>query len=143
MRLSTKGRYSLAALLYLASLEKGVYANSKEIAGAAETTEGYIEQLFIQLRKAKLIDGMRGRNGGYTIAVPPEKIRVGDVLRVCEGSLKPSICVDASVCPSEKKCLSKNAWLSLYSAINACIDSITLLDLLNDYKAHEEPGYII
>ncbi|MDR0550779.1 MAG: Rrf2 family transcriptional regulator [Spirochaetaceae bacterium] len=143
MRISTKGRYSLAALLYLATLEDGVYANSKEIAAAAETTEGYIEQLFIQLRKIKLIEGIRGRNGGYTLAVPCEKIRIGDILRACEGSLKPSICVDARVCPAEKKCLSKNAWLSLYKAINSCIDSITLRDLLNDYKARENPGYII
>jgi Rrf2 family protein len=143
MRISTKGRYSLAALLYLATLPKDKYANTKEIAEAACTTEGYIEQLFIHLRKIGVIEGIRGRNGGYALAKSSERIYVGEILRTCEGSLKPSVCVDAHACPDEKKCTSRSTWNSLYRAINKCIDGISLQDLAEDYKAHENPEYAI
>ena len=143
MRISTKGRYSLAALLYLATLPKDKYANTKEIAEAACTTEGYIEQLFIQLRQLGVIEGIRGRNGGYALAKSSEHIYVGDILRTCEGSLKPSVCVDAHTCPDEKKCASRHTWNSLYRAINKCIDTISLYDLAEDFNAHEHPEYAI
>ncbi|MDR0540441.1 MAG: Rrf2 family transcriptional regulator [Spirochaetaceae bacterium] len=143
MRISTKGRYSLAALVFMATLPKDVYTTTKEIAAVADTSEGYIEQLFIQLRALGVIEGLRGRNGGYALAKPSEKIRIGDILRACEGSLKPALCVDSDTCPSEKKCLSRRTWKTVYKAINDCLDSISLRDLADDYNAHENPGYII
>jgi Rrf2 family protein len=143
MRISTKGRYSLAALLYMATRPACVYVNTKEIAAAADTTEGYIEQLFIQLRQSGIIEGIRGRNGGYTLAKPRDQIYIGDILRSCEGSLKPAVCVDANTCPVEQSCLSRHTWHTLYNVISTFLDGITLEDVLSDYNAHENPEYVI
>ncbi|MDR2601609.1 MAG: Rrf2 family transcriptional regulator [Spirochaetaceae bacterium] len=143
MRISTKGRYSLAALLYMATLPKGVFVTTKEIAAAAGTTDGYIEQLFIQLRKMGLIEGVRGRNGGYALAKPSSQISVGYVLRECEGSLKPVVCAGSGSCPKEKDCLSRYTWSALYRVINGCLNNITVNDLAADYNAYENPEYTI
>jgi Rrf2 family protein len=149
MRISTKGRYSLEALLYLALLEntKGdrySFASTREIAESIGYSEGYLEQLFIPLRKAGLIQGVRGPQGGYYLGKKPEDIRVGDILRAVEGPLQPTACVDEEVCPAAKACPSRRTWYALYKCITDTADSISLADLRDAYKSgNTEPEYTI
>jgi Rrf2 family protein len=143
MRISTKGRYSLEAMLYIALRPDAVYANTREIAAKTGVSEGYLEQLFIPLRKAGLISGIRGPQGGYILGKNPVEISVGDILRSVEGNLKPVPCVDDKVCPLESSCTSRHTWSGLYKGIKTYIDAINLNDLVVDCKKNTEPEYMI
>jgi Rrf2 family protein len=149
MRISTKGRYSLEALLYLALLEetkggRDSFASTREIAENIGYSEGYLEQLFIPLRKAGLIRGVRGPQGGYHLGKKPEDISAGAILRAVEGSLQPTACIDEDVCSAAKVCPSRRTWCALYECITGTADSISLADLRDAYKSLcTEPEYTI
>jgi Rrf2 family protein len=143
MRISTKGRYSLEALLYMALLPKGEYSSTRAIAEHTGLSDGYLEQLFIPMRKAGIVKGIRGPQGGYLPGRPPQKIRVGDILRAAEGALEPVDCVKTKKCPLAAGCSSRHTWAELYRAINECVDSITLADLAAAYRALDKQEYAI
>jgi Rrf2 family protein len=127
----------------MALLDRGGYTSTREVAAATDISEGYLEQLFIPLRKSGIIQGVRGPQGGYFFEQPLSEIRVGDVLRSVEGSLSPTECVDTKNCPAESSCLSYHTWLELHKGIADCVDSITLQDLVDSYMADREPEYAI
>lgn len=143
MRVSTKGRYSLIALLYIALLDDGIYASAREIADKTGISEGYLEQLFIALRKAGIIQGVRGPQGGYHLNRKADTVSVGDVLRSVEGSLSPTECVKTGFCPKEKSCPSRKTWDNLNAGIKGFVDMLTLSDLVEDYNNHNDPEYVI
>jgi Rrf2 family protein len=143
MRISTKGSYSLEALLYMAILPEGEYASTKDISKNTGISEGYLEQLFIHLRRDGLITGIRGPNGGYLLGKSADKISVGAILRSVEGDLKPTECVDAERCPIELNCRNRHTWQNLYDGISGFIDSVKLSDLVRDYKSYSDPEYVI
>ncbi|MDR1788023.1 MAG: Rrf2 family transcriptional regulator [Treponema sp.] len=130
MRISTKGRYSLEAMLCMA-LKGGDEAQStRQIALSTGLSEGYLEQLFIPLRRAGLIEGQRGPQGGYRLARVPARIRAGDVLRAAEGRIEPVDCVSGErLCPISASCAPRRTWEELAAAINRCVDSVSLADL--------------
>jgi Rrf2 family protein len=143
MRISTKGSYSLEALLFIALLPDGEYASTRDISKNTGISEGYLEQLFIPLRKDGLIVGIRGPNGGYLLGRSADKITVGAILRSVEGDLKPTECVDSKLCPIEAHCRNRHTWQNLYEGINKFIDSVKLSDLARDYESYNEPEYVI
>jgi Rrf2 family protein len=143
MRISTKGRYSLEALLYMVMLPQGAYSSTRAIAEDTGISDGYLEQLFIPLRKAGIIQGIRGPQGGYLPGRAPDQIRVGDILRAVEGPLEPVACVASEVCPAEQDCISHHTWAELYHEITGCVDSITLADLVEAYQAMDTMEYAI
>jgi Rrf2 family protein len=143
MRISTKGRYSLEALLYMALLPQGDYASTRTIAEHTGISDGYLEQLFIPLRKAGIIQGIRGPQGGYLPGRPLDKITVGDILRAVEGSMEPVDCVHSNKCPDQNICISHHTWSELYKEITACVDAITLQDLTEAYYALDKMEYAI
>ncbi|MDR1970499.1 MAG: Rrf2 family transcriptional regulator [Treponema sp.] len=143
MRISTKGRYSLEALLYMALLPKGVYASTRTIAENTGISEGYLEQLFIPLRKAGIVQGIRGPQGGYVPGKNPDRISVGDILRAVEGSLEPVECISVNVCPLRRRCGSRQTWVELYHEIAGCADSVSLRDLVHFYETMDQMEYTI
>lgn len=143
MRISTRGQYSLEALLYMALLPEGTLASTRSISENTGLSDGYLEQLFIPLKKAGIIQAVRGAQGGYLPTRGIEDITVGDVLRAVEGSLKPVACLSSGTCPAEHTCLIRHTWAQLYLEINACIDSITLADLVKSYHLGNEGEYTI
>ncbi|MDR1444345.1 MAG: Rrf2 family transcriptional regulator [Treponema sp.] len=143
MRISTKGRYSLEALLYMALLPAGEYTSTRIIAENTGISEGYLEQLFIPLRKAGIVLGFRGPQGGYVPGRDPGKITVGDILRAVEGSLEPVECISVDVCPLRGTCGSRQTWVELYDEICGCIDSLSLEDLVHSYKIMDQVEYTI
>ncbi|MBN1616045.1 MAG: Rrf2 family transcriptional regulator [Spirochaetales bacterium] len=138
MRISTKGRYSLEAMLFLALSPVDEYLSTRRISEATGISEGYLEQLFILLRKASLIVGTRGPQGGYALARKSEAISVGEILIAVEHSLAPVACLVDHSCPSEKSCLSRSVWDLLYKEITACVDSILLSDIAISFTLQEE-----
>ncbi|MDR1073640.1 MAG: Rrf2 family transcriptional regulator [Treponema sp.] len=143
MRISTKGRYSLEALLYMALLPEGTYASTRSIAENTGMSDGYLEQLFIPLRKAGIVCGVRGSQGGYFPGKAADEIMVGEVLRTVEGSMEPVDCVHSKICPRQNACLSRHTWSELYTEINKCIDTISLQDLVDAYKTMDKDEYCI
>ncbi|MDR1867513.1 MAG: Rrf2 family transcriptional regulator [Treponema sp.] len=143
MRISTKGRYSLEALLYLALLEPGDYASTRTIALETRLSEGYLEQLFIPLRKAHLVHGIRGPQGGYTLEKSPAEVKVSDILRAVEGPLSPVDCVDSVVCPFKDECRSRYTWAELYETIVSYTESVSLQNLADAYRAMDMIEYTI
>jgi Rrf2 family protein len=143
MRISTKGRYSLEALLYMALLPEGEFSSTRTIAENTGISDGYLEQLFIPLRKAGIIQGIRGPLGGYFPGKSLEKITVGDILRAVEGSLEPVDCINSRLCPIEAQCRSQHTWRELYREISHCVDSISLTDLVEAYQTIDQVEYVI
>lgn len=143
MRISTRGRYSLEALLYLALLPEGNFASTRSISENTGISDGYLEQLFIPLKKVGIVRGIRGAQGGYLPGKAISEIRVGDILRAVEGSLEPVACLNSETCPSEATCRTRHTWGQLYKEISDCVDSITLADLVASYYHLDEEDYAI
>lgn len=137
MKLSTKGRYGLRAMVELAALGSAEPVALKTIAKRQDISEYYLEQLFAMLRKDGLIAATRGAQGGYTLNKPPEDISVGDVLRALEGSLWHVECMDEP-CESADFCPSHALFLRIQESIDNVVNTTTLKDMLEDYLDKQE-----
>lgn len=123
MKLSSKARYGLKAMLYLA--EHTELTSLGTLAEATEMSEAYLEQLFSLLKKSGLVTSVRGANGGYTLSKPPEQISVGEIVRTLEGELEIVDCINGE-CSNKCTCSSHKVWQIMYNAINDALDAITL-----------------
>ncbi len=135
MKLSTKGRYGLRAIIDLAMHSKDGAASIQSIAKRQGISENYLEQLMRLLRRAELIASVRGAGGGYRLAKNADEISVGDVLRALEGDLKPVDCgaMDgAGGCQGSGSCVTKHVWSKLNNAIADAVDSIMLNELIGE-----------
>lgn len=138
MKLSTKGRYGLRAMIDLA-----VYANEEQvplyaIAERQNISTTYLEQVFSLLRKAGLVKSIKGAQGGYILAEKPERITVGSILRTLEGDLSiveydEDGALDQTSNKSIQRCIKINVWDKMNAALSHLVDSITLEDLAEDY----------
>ena len=88
MKISTRGRYGLKAMVDIAANSQSGCVSLKSIAERTNLSESYLEQLIAPIKKAGLVKSVRGANGGYTLAKTPQEISVGDILRVVEGPLE-------------------------------------------------------
>lgn len=150
MKFSTKGRYGLKAMLDLAVHNHEGQVVLKSIAERQGLSENYLEQLFAVLKKAKLVNSIRGSQGGYSLAEDPDKITVGDILRALEGSLVPIDCVvenGESCCSSNYNCcVTKSVWVKIQEGIDNVTNSITLQQLVEDFnnsRNHEDNMFYI
>ena len=139
MKLSTRSRYGVRALLELAiNYNKGPL-QIKVIAEREKISNKYLEQLVSVLKTSGLVLSVRGPKGGYVLARPPEEINLSDVFVVLEGPLTTFDClVDKSYCTRCGDCLTKNIWLKMQEAINGVLTAITLRDMANDAEKHKE-----
>jgi len=135
MILSTKGRYGLKMMYELALAYGQGLMPLKEIAHKQQLSETYLEQLIAPLRKAGLVASVRGAQGGYELGRKPEKITVGEIIKLLEGPLAPSECVldDEPECSRAEYCVTRLIWEKIMESINNVIDSITLKDMVDDY----------
>ncbi len=139
MKISTRGRYGLKALVDLAVHSNDNCVSLKSIAERQGMSEHYLEHIIALLKKAGFVASSRGAQGGYKINKPFCDISVGDVLRVLEGALHPAPCVadeDGSGCGGGdcSTCVTKAVWEKMYDSLNEVMDSITLDDLVKDYN---------
>jgi Rrf2 family transcriptional regulator, cysteine metabolism repressor len=147
MRISTKGRYALEAILEIAvSAGTDGQVNMKKIASNSGISENYLEQLFILLRRRDIIESARGATGGYRLARPAEDITAGEVIRAAEGSLAPVACVDEEnclkICGRSGDCSTRGLWKQMADVINKTADSVTIGDLAACHKAMLQPDVI-
>jgi Rrf2 family protein len=131
MMISTKGRYALRVMVDLAEHDANGYIPLKEIAERQNIPQKYLESIMTRLSKAGLVDGAHGKGGGYRLGKEPEKCKVGDVLKLTEGSLAPVSCLksDALPCPNAVFCKTLPMWTKLNGMISDFFDGISIADL--------------
>ena len=137
MKLSTKGRYGLRALIDLALYSEKEAASIASISARQQISESYLEQLIAKLRKAGLVKSVRGAGGGYMLAKPASEISVGDILRALEGNLSPGNCPgleDVGFCAGSDYCVTKYVWQKINESINRTVDEIKLDQLIQESK---------
>lgn len=139
MKLSSKSRYGLRAMVYLA--ERGEVVSLASVARDTSTSEAYLEQLFSLLKKAGLVKSVRGANGGYKLAKAACKITIGEIVRALEDELEIVDCISGE-CQSKCNCVSHRVWRTLYDAINEALDSITLAGVLSEEKGDSIVGLV-
>lgn len=132
MKISTKGRYAVRVMVDLAAHNTGEYIKLKQISERQGISEKYLEQIIAILNRAGYVKSIRGAQGGYRIARPPENYTVGMILRLTEGSLSPVACLDDEVNECERcdSCETLQVWKELREAINGVVDNVTVADLL-------------
>ncbi|MEL1135116.1 Rrf2 family transcriptional regulator [Desulfitobacterium sp. THU1] len=135
MKLSTKGRYGLTAMVDLALNSGEGPISLKSIADRQGLSEHYLEQLISGLRKAGLVKSIRGAQGGYILGKKTEKIRIGDIIRVLEGPIAAVECDsggDSECCLKSDYCVTRTIREKVRDPIEDVLDSITLADLVKD-----------
>ena len=143
MKLSTKGRYGLRALIDLALYSENEAVSIQSIAKRQNISDSYLEQLMRKLRGAGLIISVRGAQGGYKLARPAKEISVGDVLRALEGSLEAVTCGgEDHSCEGADLCVTRYVWEKINSSIRDTVDSIMLSQLVEESRAMREKGQI-
>jgi Rrf2 family cysteine metabolism transcriptional repressor len=135
MKLSTRTRYGMRALVDLAMNASGNPVQLKEIATRQNISLSYLEHLIIPLISAGILKSTRGSKGGIRLAKPPESIKLKDILDVLEGPLAPVDCLkDETCCPRSGYCATRDVWDDLKKAMEKVLVSNTLLDLVNRQK---------
>jgi Rrf2 family protein len=133
MKVSTRAHYGLRAMTELAAAYDQGLMPLSEIARSEQLPLAYLEQLIAELRRAGLVEGIRGVHGGYRLARRPEEISVGDIYRVLEGPIAPVDCTTEDylpgTCAVEDSCLSRSVWARVRDSIVAVLDTTTLEDL--------------
>lgn len=133
MKISTKGRYGLRALLDLAVYSSGEHVPLSHIAERQNISENYLEQVFSALRKAGIINSVKGTQGGYVLAKQASDITVGTILRILEGELSVADEELSNEGVTIQECIQVKVWDEINTRINEFVDSLTLQDLVQEY----------
>ncbi len=154
MKLSTRGDYAVRALLELTFAPAGEPMPLSAIAERTSIPFNYLEQIFQELKAARLVRSQRGQRGGYLLGRPAAEITVADVIRVMEGPLAPTLCASRTqqapcatfLCPNVEECVLRDMWLEVRDAISGILDHTTFADLA-DRQRHargtQAPRYSI
>lgn len=140
MKLSTKGRYAVRAMLDLAFHYGEGPILLKDVAKREHISERYLEQIILSLKAAGLVNSTRGARGGFMLTRPPSQIRLIEVMQVSEGSMAPVECVsDPEVCSRSSLCVTRDIWSEMTEAMSGILESTTLQDLIQRQREKEQP----
>lgn len=136
MKISTKGRYGLRAVIDIAIHGENEPVSLSDIAIRQDISISYLEQLIAKLKKAHIVTSVRGAKGGYSLAAPMNNISVGAILRALEGDLSPVNCSEVTEngdpCKESGQCITKIVWRRINDSINNAVDNLMLSDLLKE-----------
>lgn len=142
MIVSTKGRYALRVMIDLAEHQSEKYTPLKEIAARQQISEKYLENILKTLVQNGLLQGLRGKGGGYRLTRDPSQYRISDILLLTEGNLAPVACLEPGAdCGRLSECRTYKMWRGLDEVIRAYLDKITLADLARPAQAGDD--YVI
>ncbi len=141
MKVSTKGRYALRMLIYLAEMPRDEFVPLKEIAEKQRISKKYLEQIVPILNRGDMLQTNRGYQGGYRLSRKPGEYTVGEILRATEGGLVPVDCLSNTPkgCARVHECETFYIWEGLEKTVNEYLDSITLDDVLK----HKKEPYVL
>ena len=131
MMISTRGRYALRVLVDLAEQQSDGYVTLKEIAERQGISEKYLESIVKLLVREGMLDGLRGKGGGYRLGRDPGDINVLDVLRAAEGPLAPVACLEvgSKTCPRAAECRTLPLWKGLDEVVSQYLSGFTIQDI--------------
>lgn len=140
MKLSTKGKYGLRAMIDLAQYSEQEIVSISSISLRQNISESYLEQLVAKLRKAGLVKSIRGAQGGYQLARPSATISVGDILRALEGNLEAVNCnaLNDEGCEGSDLCVAKYVWQRINENIAKTVDEMMLNQLVEESKKAQQ-----
>ncbi|MFQ6024559.1 MAG: Fe-S cluster assembly transcription factor [Acidiferrobacterales bacterium] len=130
MRLSTKGRYAVTAMLDLALHDDVGPVALTDIAETQKISVSYLEQLFARLRKNELVEGMRGPGGGYRLARAPNEVTIAQVIAAVDEQIDMTRCAGKEDCQDGEKCLTHELWADLSKQLYEFLDNISLGDMV-------------
>ena len=135
MKLSTKGRYAMVALADLAAMPEGELMSLTELSRRQDISLPYLEQLFVKLRRAGLVDSVRGPGGGYRLARPASDIRVSEILGAVDeevSALKPGAGASGAVSGTRAQSLTNRLWEGLSAHVYVFLHQIRLSDVVRN-----------
>ena len=137
MLVSTRGRYAIRVMIDLAEHMNGKYIPMKEIADRQDVSLKYMTKIMQALTKSGMLGGQHGKGGGDKLNRDPEEYRVGDILRLTEGTLAPVACIDETDCKCDRsfECRTRPMWNELDKLISEYLDGITIADLMEGNTA--------
>ena len=130
MRLTTKGRFAVTAMIDLALREHSGPVALAAISGRQQISLSYLEQLFGKLRRAKLVSSVRGPGGGYNLASLPQAITVASIVTAVDEPLDATQCGGKENCHDERRCMTHDLWATLNEKMQEYLSSVTLGDLI-------------
>ena len=138
MKISTRGRYALEAVLDLAYYAPSGHESLKNISERSGISANYLEQIFMKLKKKGIIESVRGAQGGYRLARDAKEITAGEVIRAAEGQFAPTACVaegsERRQCHRYDICVTRMLWARIMDAMNEISDSLSIGDLVEICK---------
>lgn len=137
MRLTTKGRYAVTAMLDLAFHNRQKPVTLTEIAKRQTISLSYLEQLFARLRKADIVVGVRGPGGGYQFSRNINEINIAEIIAAVDESIDSTQCKGQGNCQNNEPCLTHELWTDLSRQIRNYLSNITLEDLLHREKIQQ------
>lgn len=137
MRLTTKGRYAVTAMLDLAFHSQIKPVTLTDIAARQTISLSYLEQLFARLRRAGMVKGVRGPGGGYKLCRKTSDINIADIITAVDESLDSSKCGGEANCQKEQACLTHDLWMGLSEQIRDYLENISLADLLDKNQVQD------
>ena len=136
MRLTTKGRFAVTAMLDLALNDRGAPITLSGISKRQSISLSYLEQLFGKLRRHTLVESVRGPGGGYCLARTPEELSVADIIRAVDEPLDATQCGGKENCQEgETRCMTHELWSRLNTKMYEYLSSVKLSDLVAEQKA--------
>lgn len=130
MKLTTKGRYAVTAMLDISLHCKEKPVSLAEISERQDISLSYLEQLFSKLRKQGLVNSMRGPGGGYRLSRDPAKIAMSEIIMAVDENVDLSKCGGAGNCKQNERCLTHDLWMDLSHRIQSFLDNITLEEMM-------------
>src|ERR671914_1047010 len=137
MRLTTKGRFAVTAMVDLALHDRGGPVTLAEISSRQKISLSYLEQLFGKLRRHALVDSVRGPGGGYRLGKESARISVADIILAVDEPIDATQCGGKENCRDEQKCLTHDLWATLNDRIFDYLESVTLRQLVESQRARE------
>ena len=137
MRLTTKGRYAVTAMLDLAFHSQIKPVTLTEIAARQTISLSYLEQLFARLRRAGMVKGVRGPGGGYKLCRKASELNVPEIIAAVDEPLDSTKCGGEANCQKDRACLTHNLWMGLSEQIRNYLVGISLADLLEKNQIQE------
>ena len=135
MRLTTKGRFAVTAMIDLAMRHGSGPVTLSEISERQKISLSYLEQLFGKLRRHALVDSVRGPGGGYCLAKSMDQVSVADIILAVDEPIDATQCGGKENCRDEQKCLTHDLWAALNDRIFDYLHSVTLSQLVTDQKS--------
>ncbi len=137
MKLTTRGRYAVTAMLDLALYQHQGPISLADISSRQEISLSYLEQLFSRLRRCTLVESTRGPGGGYRVAQPLHEITVADIVRAVNESVDTTQCGGQKNCHQHGRCLTHDLWEGLSEQIEGFLSGISLQDLIEGDQVRE------